>query len=66
LTIPLGTKRRLTLAYTRRVGVSAIAWRRDFRVDPPDEREGGAGVREPARPIRPAGSGAIALPMDEL
>jgi hypothetical protein len=64
LTIPLGIKRRLSLAVTRRAGMSAVAWRKDFRVDPRADDEGGAGVREPARPIRPAGAGSVALPLD--
>jgi hypothetical protein len=64
LTIPLGVKRRLTFALTRRGGVAAAAWRKDFRADPPPDDEGGAGVREPARPIRPAGAGSVALPLD--
>jgi hypothetical protein len=28
---------------------------------PPDELEGGVGVREPRRPVRPSSSGAVAL-----
>ena len=29
--------------------------------DPDDELEGGVGVREPRRPVRPSSSGAVAL-----
>jgi hypothetical protein len=64
LTIPLGTKRRVTVAYTRRAGVHAVAWRKGFEVDPPFGDDGGAGVREPARPIRPSGAGSVALPLE--
>lgn len=34
---------------------------------PPDDLEGGLGVREPRRPVRPSSSGAVALeiPADE-
>jgi hypothetical protein len=63
VTIPLGTKRRVTVALTPRVRLSAVTWRKDFRIDPPDEPEGGAGVREPRRPIPPAGSGSLAVPL---
>ena len=28
---------------------------------PPDELEGGVGVREPRRPVRPSSAGAVAL-----
>jgi hypothetical protein len=66
LTIPLGTKRRLTFAWTRRGGMSAATWRKDFPSDPPHgDDEGGAGVREPLRPVRPSGTGSVALPLDE-
>ena len=65
LTIPLGAKRRLSVALTRRGGVSAASWRKDFPIVARPDDEGGAGVREPARPIRPAGSGSVALPLDE-
>ena len=64
LTIPLGTKRRLTVAYSRRVGVNAVTWRKGFEVDPPAGDDGGAGVREPARPLRPSGADGIALPLE--
>jgi hypothetical protein len=64
LTIPLGVKRRFTFALTRRGGISAAAWRKDFPVDRPRDDEGGAGVREPARPLRPSSSGSVALPLD--
>jgi hypothetical protein len=66
LTIPLGSKRRVSVAFTRRAGVSAAKWHKDFLAEPPRDEEGGAGVREPSRPIRPAGTDAIALPLDEF
>jgi hypothetical protein len=64
LTIPLGTKRRLTLAVTRSHGMSAVAWRRGFEIDRPGDENGGAGVREPRRPIRPSGAGGVSLPLE--
>ena len=53
-TIPLGNRRRLTVALTR-VGLRAAFWR---KCDAPLWRDGGGpdgGVREPRRP-RPGGS----------
>jgi hypothetical protein len=64
MTIPIGSKRRFTLAYTRRVGVSAVTWCKGFELDPPSDEDGGAGVREPARPLRPSGAGSVALPLE--
>jgi hypothetical protein len=64
VTLPLPAARRLTVA--RSGGMFWwVLWKEDPSV-PPDwaEPPGGAGVREPRRPILPRRGGAVALPLD--
>jgi len=64
VTVPLPAARRLTVA--RSAGTFRwVLWKEDLRV-PPDwaDPPGGAGVREPRRPILPRRGAAVALPLE--
>jgi hypothetical protein len=64
VTLPLPASRRLMLARTR----GAFRWAvwHEPEAGPVDggERPGGAGVREPRRPVPPHLGGSVALPFD--
>jgi hypothetical protein len=69
VTLPIGPVRRLTIAWTRRAGLRAGFWRRERylatwgTLPPWFDRgdDGGAGVREPRRPLPSDRGGALGL-----
>jgi hypothetical protein len=69
VTMPIGRRRRLFVAWTQAHGLSSVVWRAacgDLPSIDDDPDEGLGGVREPRRPLRPLGGSAVAMPPDPV
>jgi hypothetical protein len=67
VTVPLGRRSSLIVAWTRAAGLRSAVWRATCGDLPDDDDDdaGTSGVREHRAPRPPRGGGAIALPRDE-
>ena len=65
VTVPLGRRSSLIVAWTRAAGLRSAIWRAGCGDLPPagDDPDGTSGVREPRSPRPPRGGGAVALPL---